>query len=289
MLGVVKGALDHFGIECRREAAFVHSGHAFVINIHDELCPSGPYVWNYDGFFRLLGNVGLDARPLGTLTADADAADKAALESAVREALDDGAVCGLLNLENQVVLGYDDDGLLMAQPWGAANPTTPARLEYGTWEAYRNGPPLTFLRFDRRAGAGQPLFAALDYAVDLWEHGERHTEDAYGMGRAAYANWLKAIDSGHGGEHGNWWNGVVWAECRDCAGDYFQRIAAAEFAGPIPAEAARNLAVDYRALSRLLYRAADKTAADADKHRWVGEARDLEARCVERIAALRGA
>ncbi len=289
MLGVVKGALDHFGIGCSREEAFVHSGHAFVINVHNELCPSGPYVWNYDGFLRLIGNLGLDVESLGTSHAQGEQAEKTALESAVRAALDGGAVCSLLNLENQLVLGYHDDGLLAAQPWGEME-STPDRVQYGTWEAFRNGPPMTFFRFERGASAArQPLFDALDFAVDVWQHGERHTDAPYGMGRAAYANWLQAIDDGHGIEHGNWWNAVVWAECRECAGDYFQRLAASEFPGPIPAEPARRLAIDYRALSRLLYRASDKTAADADKRDWVTAARDLEERCVERIAELRRA
>ena len=89
------------------------------------------------------------------------------------------------------------------------------------------------------------------------------------------------------GEHGNWWNAVVWAECRERAGDYFQGIAASEFPGPIDRQQARHLAVDYRALSRLLYRASDRTASAEQKHQFVSKARDLEGGCVERIAELR--
>ena len=48
---------------------------------------------------------------------------------------------------------------------------------------------------------------------------------------------------------------------------------------------ARELAVDYRALAKLLLRASDKSATDADKRRFVAEARDLDAGCTERIAA----
>ena len=41
LVGVVKGALDHYGIDTAPAETFVLSGHAFVINIHEELCPSG--------------------------------------------------------------------------------------------------------------------------------------------------------------------------------------------------------------------------------------------------------
>ena len=290
MMGVVKGALDRYGIERSPAEAFVLSGHAFVINIHEELCPSAPYCWDCRRSFELLGNLGLAVEPLGMLMPNAAPHEKAQLEAAVRAALDDGTVCSLLNLDNQIVLGYDDDGFAMAQPWDDAVASTPARLSFGTWREYRTGPPLTFYKFAKQeppSSPTRPVFEALDYAVDVWRHQDKYAEERYGLGPQAYANWLAAIDLGHGDEHGNWWNGVVWAECRERAGDYFQALAAAEFPGPIDQEQARQLAIGYRNVSRLLYRAADKTATAKDKHRFVAEARDLESGCVEQIERLR--
>ena len=291
LMGVVKGALDHFGLEHTSAEAFVMSGHAFVINIHEELCPSAPYVWNYETFMRLVGNLGLDMAVIGTLLPAASTTDeKAALEADVRAALDDGAVCSLLNLENQLVLGYDDAGFIAAQPWSAALDSTPARVTFGTWDEYRHGPPLTFFRFTPSASpspAKASVHDALDFATEVWENSPRYVEEHYGLGAAAYDNWLSAIDAGHADEHGNWWNAVVWAECRERAGDYFQGLAASEFPGPIDRQQARHLAVDYRALSRLLYRASDRTASAEQKHQFVSKARDLEGGCAERIAELR--
>ena len=80
---------------------------------------------------------------------------------------------------------------------------------------------------------------------------------------------------------------MVWAECRERAGDYFQDLAAAEFPGPIDQRQARELAVDYRALARLLYRVSDKTASAEAKRGFVEQARVLDERCVERIAEIR--
>ena len=291
LMGVVKGALDHYDIACTPGRAFVASGHAFVVNIHEELCPSGPYVWDCRRIFELLRNLGLAMEQLGMAMPNAAASEKAALEGKVRAALDDGAVCSLLNLDHQLVLGYDDAGFALAQPWGDAIDSTPARLSYGAWHECQAGPPLAFYRFDP---CGPPVGAdarttleALDFGLELWRNPQRYAEERYGLGADAYANWLAALRAGHGDEHGNWWNGVVWAECKERAGEFFQDLAAADFPGPIDQEQARHLAVGYRSAARLLYRAADKSANADAKHGFVEEARDLEADCVERIAKLR--
>ena len=292
MLGVVKGALDHYGQQQTTPAAFALSGHAFVINIHEELCPSSPYCWRYDGFFKLLRNLGLDMKPLATLPPDADVGAKARVEAMLREALDAGTVCSLLHLDNQLLLGYDAAGFTLAQPWGGAVDSTPARLAFGSWQECQAGPPLTFFRLSPcEPPVGDPVGAALDLALDVWRAPERLAEPRYGVGSAAYENWLAAIDAGHGGDHGAWWNAVVWAECRERAGDYFQDLAAAEFpaTGALDQEQARWFARQYRAIAKLLYRASDKTAAIADKRRFVAEARDHEAAGIERLAELRGA
>ena len=289
LMGVVKGALDSFGIRRTSAEAFTLSGHAFVINVHGELCPSGPYCWNYAGFFELLANLGLAAEELGTALPSDAAEQKAQLEARVCAAFDDGAVCSLLHLDNQLLLGHDGSGFSMAQPWGAEVPTTPARLSFGSWQEYVDGPPLTFFRFTPCGGAGsssKAVFAALAFAVDVWRRPRRFAMEGYGMGPDGYANWLAGIDAGFAGEHGNWWNGVVWAECREHAGDYFQALAAAEFPGPIDQEEARQLAIGYRSAAKLLYRASDKGAAAGDKRGFVEQAWRLEEDCVARIEKL---
>ena len=45
LMGVLKGVADYFDIAVSDAWLFGGSGHAFLINIHEQLCPSGPYVW----------------------------------------------------------------------------------------------------------------------------------------------------------------------------------------------------------------------------------------------------
>ena len=293
LMGVAHAALEHFGVACTKAEAFVVSGHAFVVNIHEELCPSGPYCWDQAPWRDLVQHLGLDVTPLGMLPPNAEATDKAVLEVAVREALDEEALCSLLNLDNQLVLGADDEGFLLAQPWGGKIESTPARLTFGSWAECRHGPPVAFFKlapctatFAEGVGPAA-IFAALDFALALWGEPARYAERGYGLGERAYDNWLAALDAKAGDAHGNWWNGVVWGECREQAGDFFQRLAAAEFPGPIDQNVARQLAIDYRALARLLYRAADKTAPNAAKRQFVAEAKTLDTKCMAAIATLR--
>ena len=43
--------------------------------------------------------------------------DRAAVEQKLRDALDNGVPCSLINLENQLITGYDATGFDTAQPW----------------------------------------------------------------------------------------------------------------------------------------------------------------------------
>ena len=290
LVGVVKGALDYYGIDTAPAETFVLSGHAFVINIHEDLCPSGPYCWNQDRFRDLLPNLGIRMAELGMLSAGSPEADKDELEVRVRFELDQGTVCSSVSLDHQLVLGYDDSGFDLAQPWGeGAVDSTPRRLSFGTWQEFAASPPVAFFKFEpgKRRSESAAAACALDFAVDFWRCPEQFAWDGYGTGFQAYDNWLAAVDAGHADDHGNWWNAVVWGECRERAGDYFQGLAAAEFPGPIDQRQARELALDYRVLARLLYRASDKTATAADKRGFVEQARGIEQGCVERIANIR--
>ena len=290
LIGVVKGALAYYGIDTSPAETFVLSGHAFVINIHEELCPSGPYCWEQERFRGLLPNLGIRMEELGMQMATSNAADKEELEARVRAELDAGNVCSVVSLDHQVLLGYDETGFDLSQPWGeGVVDSTPARLSFGTWQEFSGWPPACFFKLvpSARSPGSKASASALDFAVDFWRSPDEFAWDAYGTGGRAYDNWLAGLDAGHGDSHGNWWNGVVWAECRERAGDYFQNLAAAEFPGPIDQRQARELAVDYRALARLLYRASDKTGSAEAKRGFVEQARVLDERCVERIAEIR--
>ena len=103
MMGAMRGALDYYGIAASDAFLYGASGHAFVMNIHKELCPSGPYCWNREPVDALLANVGLRVEALGFFHAGSGAEERARVEARLRESLAAGVPCFLLNMENQLI------------------------------------------------------------------------------------------------------------------------------------------------------------------------------------------
>ncbi|MFO7674890.1 MAG: hypothetical protein R6X12_01025 [bacterium] len=282
LMGVVVGALRYHGVGTSDASAYGGSGHAFLINIHEQLCPSGPYVWDRDWFVSLVGNLGLVTRDLGFHDSSSTPGARAAVEALVRTHLDNGRPCSLLNMENQLIVGYDGEGFLLARPWDCAPDVTPGRLTYGTWAEFGGECHVGFFAFDRREPADDAAIArdALRAAVALYRGAG--AIEGYRTGAGAYENWLAAVEE-HGGSHGNWWNATVWSECRAMAAAWFE-----ELAERLPASAgpARELARAYEDLAGVLARAGDKTLAPGEKLPLVAEAKELEAAAVRGIVTM---
>jgi hypothetical protein len=209
---------------------------------------------------------------------------RAEVEAAVRAALDEGVLCSHLNMDNQLITGYDDEGFTCARPWGEC-PVTPGRLTYGSWEEFGEEIHVGFYRFERTS-AVDPRTAvreSLAFAVDLYENPGRHTEGPYGIGPDAFAHWIAAVKSGHGGQHGAWWNATVYSECRKMAGAYFTEIGA-KF--PEVAERARTLSAQYGEIGEGLKRAADKEMPAEEKVAILEAAAAAEREAVGEIPAV---
>jgi len=57
-LGCIKGCLDYLGVEATDSWLFGASGHALIINMAHDTCPSGPTAWKTMDLFRLGRNIG---------------------------------------------------------------------------------------------------------------------------------------------------------------------------------------------------------------------------------------
>ncbi len=263
LLGVVKGALDYYGIVASPAWAFGGTGHAFLINIHKELCPSSPYCWKYDGFCQLLRNLGLEMIDLGFFHKGSLPEERTALEKELRGLLDSGQACSVVNMENQLIYGYDEQAFLLCRPWDCAPELTPSRLSYGSWREFGRELHANFFTFRRSQPTSTSVVvrASLSYAVSLFEEPHRYAKQGYGIGPDAYDNWAAAAAQ-HGDSHGNWWNGMVWSECRRMAASYFTEIAAKL---PRYASPAKSLAAAYGDIAAGLERLAARDLAATEK------------------------
>ena len=282
MLGVVKGVLDFYDLKVSPAMAFGGSGHAFLINIHEAICPSGPYCWNYEPFYKLVGNLGLEMTSLGFFHPGSTPEEKGRIEQALKGFLDQGRPCAFGNMENQLIRGYDDAKFLLGIPWKPME-LTPETLTFGAWPEFGKEIHVTFFAFRKQARQDDAVIIreSLRHAIDLFRNPERHSAEHYGIGLKAYDNWLKAVEAGHGAEHGNWWNAQVWSECRKMASGWFTEIAALR-PGEV-AKRARVLSRNYREIAGLLAKAGDKELGAGAK---AGIIRDLKTREERAIAQV---
>jgi hypothetical protein len=283
MMGVLRGALDYYRIPISNAYLFGASGHAFLLNIHPMLCPSSPYCWNFAPMIRLIHNLGINLTNQGVFHSKSSMEERAAVEAIIRKYLEKGIPCYLLNMENQLITGYDETGFITAQPWPPHN-FPPAHLTFGAWDELGEEIHVSFFVLKKNVPKQrfECIFESLQYAVDLWRNSKAHTSEPYGAGPNGYANWRKAIQDGNGNEHGGWWNGIVWSECRAHASEFFHEIASEL---PLPSDV-NALTLDYAEISDLIIRCSNKDLDRNIKLPLLEKADKLESVCIERIEKI---
>ncbi|MBD3160664.1 MAG: hypothetical protein GF346_00850 [Candidatus Eisenbacteria bacterium] len=222
-VGCLEGCLAYHGMEA--PGAWVHggTGHAFALNVHASLCPSGPTAWDMRPTHRLERNLGVDAR---FVFADRGRGDLVRARrdawDLIRSAIDDGIPCYAWELaipEYAVVYGYDGEELLFSGPgsgdegrtrWDALGESGIGIVEAA---AVRRGSPAR----DHAVLAGAVAFA--------WDHAAASADPAsgpYRSGPAGFDLWRRAVEQRRAIEIGMAYNAAVWAECRAQAAAFLE-------------------------------------------------------------------
>lgn len=274
LMGVVSGVCRFFGRELPPPVLYGRTGHAFIMNISGDLCPSGPYLWDMKPFTSLLENSGVVMNFHGFFHGNSTPEERAMLEGRLRDELDRGHPCSILNMDNQIISGYDQTGFFCVQPWECDFP--PARLSYGSWEEISGELHACFFSF-HEVEPLEPAFCiqrSLLFALDQLHGNPVSPVGDSVSGIEAYGVWKNGVLNGHGESHGNWWNGTVWSECREMASGYFREIA----------EAYPGCSVTAGELSSLYGRVAGNLSGVAHKETPVGKKVEL----LNEAAALEG-
>lgn len=215
-VGCLKAAADYLDVEASVPWLFGVMGYAFLLNIHDELCPSGWHVFNAP-LEEALPHAGLRAQPLlppGASPQDRDRLKQQAWD-AVREHLDAGAPCYAYDLEigeYYSVYGYDEVGYYYSGPLAEMGKGPLPWNEYGdasqvgVLAAYAVGavePPEPF------HAVRHALLSAVRYAREVEGVSER-----YVCGPEGYDQWMEALEFGRASAHGTAYNAACYHECR---------------------------------------------------------------------------
>jgi len=216
-LGCVKGCLEYLGSDISWAWLYGGTGHAFVINIHEVVCPSGPTAWHYTSLLLdLAPNLGYQLTGVYGQKKNPDfAAKQQDAWDFVRESLDNGLPCYGWELEIPewyVIFGYDDVGYFYSgagcdegkgpRPWQGIGTS-----EIGLFEMYSVQPTSP-------ASPEKVVKDAFALALKHAESPEEWIYPKYRSGPAGFDLWAEALEQGTADRFGQGYNGAVWAEYR---------------------------------------------------------------------------
>lgn len=228
-MGCLEGCLAYLGSGVSPAWLYGVGGHAFGLNIHEQLCPSGPHVWS--GWGTLQGRealLGLSIERLGPWYRGHDDQYQEHKQFAwdrTRAAIDASTPCIGYDLswaEFYVVHGYDETGYYFWKTdMGAMDETGPL-----PWEQLGEVGGVHMIDVQYLSAVEPPaddrevVRAALQWAVRFGAQGDAddpQRNPAYASGLAAYDEWLTALDDPgcwEGRPIGAMYNAQVWRECR---------------------------------------------------------------------------
>lgn len=221
-MGCLKSCLDYLGEDISDAWLYGGTGHAFVINMHPELCPSGPTAWMYVMLFELAGNLGCKIEGVFAEQSEPEfaAKQKRAFDH-IRQAIDKGLPCYGWELdipEFYVINGYDDTGCYYKgvnmdafagpKPWQEMGQSDIGMLELYSVDRVT---PLD---------DAQVVKAAFQAALKHASGTNQWIFDDYRSGLAGFDTWIAAMATGKADLGGLSYNAAVWSECRRYAVDF---------------------------------------------------------------------
>lgn len=224
-LGCIGGGLSYLGRDVSPPWLAGTSGYVFALNIHSQLCPSAPFVWdNGEAFDALTRNAGYTLERATNESEEDIAEARSAAWELVRRALNEGTPCFSFDIgggEYFVVHGYDKGGYYYRGfdnssqgpiPWQALGTT--GIVDVVHMAAVRPAEP---------ADDATAVREALQFALAMQQGGEDAPDDAgYMPGIRAYDRWIAALRDPESNPHGASFNAQYWAECRRLAVAFLQ-------------------------------------------------------------------
>lgn len=293
-MGCQHGCSEYLELDISRAWIFGGTGHAFAINVHEELCPSGPTAWKVGQVDHLAANIGYLVEGVTGHVSERDFEAKQKIAWAlVAGCIDTGMPCYGWELaipEWYVITGYDEGGYYFSGPGAdeAQMPLDPeklARTGIG-WLSVHCVVPC------RPSPDEEIVTAAIEFALD--HAAGEYCHENYSAGLAAFELWASALESGKANRFGAGYNGECWRECRAMAAEFLRE--AKERVGREAGlfdEALQHYEAVADALSRVVARipfemAADEAATvqDAEAAAMLREAKAAEEKGLEALRRL---
>jgi len=215
-IGCMHGCCEYLDLGLSLPEVFGGTGHAFIINVHDQLCPSGPTAWKTEMLFDLSPNIGLTHDVIFGFKGDGNFKELQMNSwKFVRDALDLGNPCYGWELrvpEFYVINGYDDNGYYVSGPAvGEGDVVVP-------WEFLdQSGIGVAEFCSCRRCEPVPYRKILLDALSAVIKHNDNISDwilDGYRSGPQAFRIWAEATERKEELPWGAAYNAEVWLECR---------------------------------------------------------------------------
>jgi hypothetical protein len=223
-LGCIKGCLNFLDLLITDAWLYVATGHAFILNVTPDLCPSGPTDWNTEKIIKLGENIGYKTETISGWKGNENLnqLQERAWEH-VKTALDNKIPCYGWELdipEFYVIFGYDNKGYYISGPeCDEDKEPIPWRnlgtSEIGVVEVHSN-------KLKKAAKDEKVIFDSLSYALEYAYKPDPWTDPRSSGGLKAYDTWIDSLKNGIAYEFVLAYNSIVWLECRKNAVEFLQ-------------------------------------------------------------------
>ena len=296
-VGATSSVLKSRKLKCDNADVAGMSGYAFMVNVHPELCPSGPTAFDWEMLVEGTVALGLDVQLVtAPRQAEDDARLAAELFEKVKAEIDAGRCCVVWGAtcapEFAVVYGYQGNCYLVRSYRTVRRGCTRV---LGPGEALED--PVPFDRLEAPGCFGVFLFGetvkrdvtradrgAITRAVQLLRDRHPCYDPTYRHGAGAFKVWAEALEKPPGkvSIFGNAYNAVVYQELQACASVFCGRLAKRyPFASRPLDKAATDLATSWQNLERVCLLFPFPEGAGLDDAARVREAAMLLRECAE--------
>ena len=218
-IGCIKGCLNYLNNPISDAWLYGATGHAFVLNICGNLCPSGPTNWDTRMFRQLGKNIGYDLEGVSGWKGKQDLAQlQIQAWEHVKNALDQEIPCygwELLIPEFYVIYGYDDTGYYISGPDCDEGIGPVPWQKLGTSKI--GVVEVSSVRITQPPDDRKVVKEALAYAIEHGLEPDKYTEHHCFGGLKGYDVWIRSVEKGLAPAFGLAFNTAVWTECRKFA------------------------------------------------------------------------
>jgi len=215
-LGCIKGCLNYFKMPITDAWLYGATGHAFILNITPDLCPSGPTDWNTEKIIKLGENIGYKIETVSGWKGNENLSylQERAWEH-VKTAIDNNIPCYGWELdipEFYVIFGYDDAGYFISGPGCDQGKGPIPWRNLGTSEI--GVVEVRSIKHKEMAKDEKTVIDAFSYALEYANNPDPWTDPRSSGGLRAYDTWIESLNKGIATEFGLAFNSIIWSECR---------------------------------------------------------------------------